>query len=160
MTDLLPQIHSGKVHSVCTAYARCASLLVVTELAEDKEAREFTRWFARASQNRTAVRVLDKELCDGPCAFHTLAQSDVLVSVTSAFSYTAAMVTKDAATLAFAGHDERGGAHTAGRNDSSTLRFKSWREHMGRPYVMTPRQLRAALTSRLPARCHQTEMLN
>ena len=27
-------------------------------------------------------------------------------------------------------------------------------------YVMTPRQLRAALTSRLPARCHQTEMLN
>ena len=31
---------------------------------------------------------------------------------------------------------------------------------MGRPYVMTPRQLRAALTSRLPARCHQPEMLN
>ena len=138
-------------------YARCVSLLIVTELAKDKEAREFTRWFARASQARTAVRVLDKELCDGPCAFHTLAQSDVLVSVTSAFSYTAAMVTKDAATLAFAGHDERGGAHTAGRNDSSTLRFKSWREHMGRPYVMTPRQLRAALASRLPARCHQQE---
>ena len=136
------------------------SLLIVTELAKDKEAREFTRWFARASQARTAVRVLDKELCDGPCAFHTLAQSDVLVSVTSAFSYTAAMVTKDAATLAFAGHDERGGDHTAGRNDSSTRRFKSWREHMGRPYVMTPRQLRAALASRLPARCHQTEMLN
>ena len=53
-----------------------------------------------------------------------------------------------------------GGAHTAGRNDSSTLRFKSWREHMGRPYVMTPRQLRAALTSQLPARCHHVELLN
>jgi hypothetical protein len=138
---------------VCTAHARCASLLVVTELAEDKEAREFTRWFAQASQNRTAVRVLDKELCDGPCAFHTLAQSDVLVSVTSAFSYTAAMVTKDAATLAFAGHDEHA-AHKAG-SDKTSLRFKHWREHMGRPYVMTPRQLRSALASRLPARCHQ-----
>lgn len=113
--------------------------------------RELTRWFARASQNRTAVSVLDNALCDGPCAFHTLAQSDVLVSVTSAFSYTAAMVTKDAATLAFAGHDEHG-AHTAGK---AALRFKHWREHMGRPYVMTPRQLRAALTSRLAARCHQ-----
>ena len=102
-------VHMDPSHT----YARCVSLLIVTELAKDKEAREFTRWFARASQARTAVRVLDKELCDGPCAFHTLAQSDVLVSVTSAFSYTAAMVTKDAATLAFAGHDERGGAHTA-----------------------------------------------
>ena len=131
----------------------------MTELAEDKEVRELTRWFARASQNRTAVSVLDNALCDGPCAFHTLAQSDVLVSVTSAFSYTAAMVTKDAATLAFAGHEnDEHGAHTAGRDKKAVqaaLRFKHWREHMGRPYVMTPRQLRAALTSRLAARCHQ-----
>jgi len=128
----------------------CATLLIVTELAEDKEAREFTRWFAQASRNRTAVRVLDQQLCDGPCAFHTLAQSDVLVSVASAFSYTAAMVTKDAATLAFAGvagHDE----HNASK---ATLRFKHWRENMGRPYLVTPAQLRAALLSRLPASCH------
>ena len=131
----------------------CASLLIVTELPEDTQAREFTRWFARASLNRTAVRVLDKQLCDGPCAFHTLAQSDVLVSVRSAFSYTAAMVTKDTATLAFAGHDARGAAES-----KATLRFKHWREHMGRPYVMTPAQLRAALTSRLPARCHLKEV--
>ena len=126
----------------------CVSVLVVTELAEDEQVREFTRWFAGVSQNRTAVTVFGGQLCDGPCAFHTLAQSDVLVSVTSGFSYTAAMVTKDNATLAFAGHEGHGEDH------DSKQEFNQWREHMGRPYVTTPAQLSAALRSRLPVRCH------
>ena len=133
----------------------CAAVLIVTELAQDQQVLKFMRVFAQASQNRTAVRVLDKQLCNGPCAFHTLAQADVLVAVTSGFSYTAAMVTKDSTTLAFAGHGEDNTTEH-GTTPAIGEEFKRWRKKMGRPAVTTPAQLGAALRARLPARCHHT----
>ena len=158
--DLIPMMRA-----VAELPTGCASVLIVTERAEDSQALEFRKWFAVSSQNRTAVAVLDGKLCDGPCAFHALAQSDVLVAVTSAFSYTAAVVTKDNATLAFASAQDHENVESLGNhveNASAKLHrvraqvegFKEWREHVGRPYLTTRAQLSAALRSRLPARCH------
>jgi len=116
----------------------CASILIVTEDAEDPEVLKVIENF---EQDSTAlgikphkITVLGSNVCGYDCALRTMIHADVLIAGFSGFSIVASMLAQDSQVVAY--------------TNTSDNRIVQRREESGREFVLSPSELKRKVSEK------------